>query len=376
MRILIGSIIIPLLFFYSCSKKIGSHSNANAVDTTTNNISTNQISDSTRKEWAKSNIIWIKKGMPTSRPSIIDIVTNYKNNLCGSLNEDGICQIWNMETGVDLYVLHLEHEIPVHCLRFSHDGKFLATNASSTIYDPGSSRGNYHTDEIKVSLWSSINGQWIKDFQFQQDDPPCNLEFSDDNKYLFFYNRCRIEIRNIDSGVVIKTGIWRPIDSGFFLPQKIISITPFYPHDGDFSVWDIYKDSLLYSKNAYQGFIRTFTCSNDENILATTGQEDQTLKIWKISTGELLRSFTLNVPQVHYGSISPDGQYFAAGSTNGDVNILELEKGEIVQSYKEYHAYVHSIAWSYDGKIVFVGYIDGTIIALKACLCTKDKIVP
>jgi WD40 repeat protein len=376
MKMLINDLFIFLLFFNACSRKTTSSNNAQITDTVKNNINANQISDSTKEEWSKSNIAWIKKGISTSRPSIVCIVANSKNHLCGSLTEDGICQVWNMGTGVDLYTLHIDHDIPVHRMAFSHDGKYLVTNASSTIYDPESPRGNYHTDEIKVSLWHSDNGKWIKDFKFKQDDPPCNLEFSDDDKNLFFYNRCRIEIYDVDSSALIKSGIWRPFDSGFFLPQKKLSIAPYYPHDGDFSVWDIYKDSLLYSKSAYKGFIRTYSCSKDENILATTGQEDQTIKMWNISSGELLHSFTLNVPQVHYGSISPDGKYYAAGSTNGDVNIFELEKGEIVQSYKKYHSYIHSVTWSPEGNIVFVGFIDGTIIAFKSSFSANDKIAP
>jgi WD40 repeat protein len=330
------------------------------------------ISDSTKEFKVKSNAFWIKKGPQIYDPAIVTIISNSKNQLSASLSKNGICQVWNTKTGVDYYTLQLENNVQITELAFSHDGRQLVTIASSTIYDPGSSRGNYHTDEIKVSLWDAINGTWIKDFSFQQDDPPENIGFSLDDSNLLLINLGKKQVLDIRTGRIIKEGTTDIISQdGVFSPLDTYYLVPYSPRNGDFSLWDLHNDSLLLSRTAYKGFIRTFTWSLNEDILVTTGQEEQTIKTWKIPNGELLRTINLNVAVVHSGSVSPNGKYFAGGSINGEVNVWDLQSGTIIQSYKEYHVYVHCIAWSPTEDLVYSGFSDGTIIAIKTSFSQK-----
>ena len=58
---------------------------------------------------------------------------------------------------------------------------------------------------------------------------------------------------------------------------------------------------------------------------AVSASSDQTLKVWDLSTGELVASFTGN-GAVHVCAVGTDGVTFVAGDASGQVHILRLEE--------------------------------------------------
>jgi WD40 repeat protein len=136
-------------------------------------------------------------------------------------------------------------------------------------------------------------------------------------------------------------------------------------HDpvGNILVWDLQKERQLFKVQAHQGFTRTISWPFDEKILVTTGQSDNCIKVWEIPSGKLLKTVRLDVEEVHYGSVSPTGKYFAGSGKNGTVTIWDLESEKRIRSYTGYPSYIWSIAWSADEKLVYSGHRDGTIVA-------------
>ena len=95
------------------------------------------------------------------------------------------------------------------------------------------------------------------------------------------------------------------------------------------------------------------------------------LKVWEMPQGKLQRSFRMDVPPVHCGSVSPSGRYFAGGSITGDLNVWGLDSGRIVQSFHLNAGYIRTVAWSPDESLIFMGFLDGTIIALRNMMLKK-----
>ena len=88
------------------------------------------------------------------------------------------------------------------------------------------------------------------------------------------------------------------------------------------------------------------------------------IKVLNIPDGKIVKTFKMNITEVQNGSVSPSGKYFAGGNRGGVIEIWDMESGNIVRTYNEYKYVVSSICWSSDGKYVYCGYFDGTIIAL------------
>ncbi|WP_445300728.1 MULTISPECIES: WD40 repeat domain-containing protein [unclassified Microcoleus] len=55
-----------------------------------------------------------------------------------------------------------------------------------------------------------------------------------------------------------------------------------------------------------------------------SGSDDNTLKVWDLSTGNLIASFTLENP-IASCAIAPDGVTIVAGDESGRVYFLRLE---------------------------------------------------
>src|SRR5690606_13305841 len=111
----------------------------------------------------------------------------------------------------------------------------------------------------------------------------------------------------------------------------------------------------------------------DLKRLASVG-EDGTLRIWNISTGQLLKSIELGGEALHSVAVSPDGRYIAAGSlaiylcdTHQNYHVRELSRGD---------ASVESLAFTPDGTQLAAGFrydhvellaLDGTLIQRVPC---------
>lgn len=114
--------------------------------------------------------------------------------------------------------------------------------------------------------------------------------------------------------------------------------------------------------------VRSVAFSSDGKTLASGGQ-DNTVRIWEITTGKELRRFTaltgLGSENTWVSSIafSPDGKRLAAGTMNGpgEVVIWELATGKESRPLRMNRAGVESLVFSPDGKALAAGTQDGLI---------------
>jgi WD40 repeat protein len=303
------------------------------------------------------------RSLTTHNGPVEKIESNARNGLSASLSQDGRICVWETATGKDAYTLSYFDNLLMQNLTFSHDGKYIVTFASRTVYDPGSPKGNYHTDEVNASLWDAGSGEWIREYPFGPDDWISNLGFTRDDKGLLVSIGDNIQKYDIATGKLVSES--RPHTTGRISPQSTYSVAFAYPNNGDIAVWNLSRDTLEFIRNAHPGFTRTVSVSDDETILVSSGQEDQKVKVWEMPQGKLRNEFRMNVPQVHPGCVSPSGKYFAGGSVTGAVSIWDLKSGRLLQSFNDYPCYLWSVAWSPDEKLIFGGFNDGTIIAVR-----------
>ena len=105
--------------------------------------------------------------------------------------------------------------------------------------------------------------------------------------------------------------------------------------------------------------------SYDESLLALISQDESTIKVWEMKTGNLTTSIPIRVPQLTCGCVSPSGKYLIGGSATGEINIWELNSGKIILTYKDYPNYINCVSWSTDERYVFAGFYNGSILALR-----------
>jgi len=204
----------------------------------------------------------------------------------------------------------LEHSSVVCCVRFSNDGKYLASgcNKSAQIYDVETGEKAYTFSE---------------DIGKDGDLYIRSVCFSPDNKYL----ACGAE-------------------------------------DHTVKVWDVENKRLHHTFVGHELDIYSLDFSRDGNLIVS-GSGDKKAKIWDLEKGECL--FTLGNEEVGPKdgvtsvAFSPDGRLVAAGSLDRIVRLWDAQTGFFLERYEGHLDSVYSVAFSPDGKSLASGSLDKTL---------------
>ncbi|KIJ38894.1 hypothetical protein M422DRAFT_60773 [Sphaerobolus stellatus SS14] len=213
---------------------------------------------------------------------------------------------------LDVNLLHtLDHESVVCCVRFSADGKYLATgcNRSAQIYD---TKTGAQTCELIDEAAAKLRDLYIR-----------SLCFSPDGKYL-------------------ATGA----------------------EDKQIRIWDIAKKRIRTVFEGHTQEIYSLDFSRDGRYIIS-GSGDKTARMWELDTGKH-RIYAINDPPetdagVTSVAISADGKYVAAGSLDTFVRIWDSQTGQLVDQLKGHTDSVYSVAFTPDGKGLVSGSLDQTL---------------
>lgn len=216
-----------------------------------------------------------------------------------------------MSLNLDM-VSNFEHSSVVCCVKFSNDGKFLATgcNRSAQIFD--------------VDTFQKVC-QLIDDTVDQNEDLYIrSICFSPDGKYL-------------------ATGA----------EDKLIRI------------WDISKKKIKQYFHGHELDIYSLDFSADGKTLVS-GSGDRTARIWDMETGKSI--FTLSIEDVGARdagvtsvAISPDGRLLVGGSLDRFIRIWDIKTGYLLDRLEGHVDSVYSVAFSPDGKYLVSGALDRTL---------------
>ncbi|CAP69108.1 uncharacterized protein PODANS_7_10660 [Podospora anserina S mat+] len=211
---------------------------------------------------------------------------------------------------LDVDLVHtLQHESVVCCVRFSADGKFVATgcNRSAQIYDVQTG------DKVCILQDESIdlNGDlYIR-----------SVCFSPDGQYL-------------------ATGA----------EDKLIR------------VWDIKNRQIRNTFAGHEQDIYSLDFARDGRTIAS-GSGDRTVRLWDIETG--LNTATLTIEDgVTTVAISPDAKYVAAGSLDKSVRVWDVKTGLLLERLEGPEGHkdsVYSVAFSPYSRDLVSGSLDKTI---------------
>lgn len=211
---------------------------------------------------------------------------------------------------LDVDLVHsLEHHSVVCCVRFSADGKYVATgcNRSAQIYD-------VNTGQLVCKLQDEA-AEREGDLYIR------SVCFSPDGKYL-------------------ATGA----------------------EDKQIRVWDIKTRQIRYQFQGHDQDIYSLDFSRNGRHIAS-GSGDRTVRMWDMESGQCV--LTLSIADgVTTVAISPDGRYVAAGSLDRTVRVWDTSTGFLVERLEAPDGHtdsVYSVAFTPDGKDLVSGSLDKTI---------------
>ncbi|WFC94897.1 general transcription repressor [Malassezia brasiliensis] len=217
------------------------------------------------------------------------------------------------QPALDVSLVHtLMHDSVVCCVRFSPDGKFLATgcNRAANIYD---SKTGAKTCVLQDASSDSEGDLYIR-----------SVCFSPDGKYL-------------------ATGA----------------------EDRQIRIWDIVEKKIKTTLTGHKQEIYSLEYSQDGRILAS-GSGDKTVRIWDMESGTPIHVLYTS-PGLNYGpgvtaiALSPDGRLVAAGALDTFVRVWDTKTGKLRCRLKGHKDSIYSVAFMPDGQTLVSGSLDKTI---------------
>lgn len=100
------------------------------------------------------------------------------------------------------------------------------------------------------------------------------------------------------------------------------------------------------------------TLGNNQLISASA---DKTVKVWDLTSGEVLQTLRGHTSFINAIAVSPDGQQLASGSADGEIRLWDLASGETRQTFADSSVSINALAITRNGQQIISGNAEGVI---------------
>lgn len=274
-------------------------------------------------------------------------------------NEDDWSVVYNPNVQTSFNVdlgSTLDHSSVVCCVRFSQDGRYLATgcNRSAQIYDAESGE--------KLHIFSDDNSK-DGDLYIR------SVCFSPDGKLLAAGAEDKtVKVWDIEHKRIAHTFVGHDLD--------IYSLD--FTYDGKFivsgsgdkkaKVWDVEKGKCVFTLGnedfGPKDGVTSVAISPDGRLIAA-GSLDRVVRLWDAHTGYYLDRYEGHLDSVYSVAFSPDGRSLASGSLDKTLKLWDLSgsrtRSRCRSTFTGHKDFVLSVAFSPDGNWLISGSKDRNV---------------
>lgn len=282
-----------------------------------------------------------------------DIAISPDGRFVASVSDDQTAIIWDVMTGEMLHQLQ-GHNADVLAIAIHPNGETVLTGSLDGYLMVWDINSGELVQEMKYVLY--------EDFADSLELSIRDLAYSPDGQYIAVLNSFTISILdaltlsnefNFDFEAQITFGT----NLHFSPDGQYIAVGG---QNGTIALLDLESQSRTRTLVGHSSDVNQVVFSPDGKQLASTAIRDVTgpdlnIKIWDVATGTEIYRFLEDYQKLGFTRLmySPNGQYLAVGSLNGNVIVWELLNGALVQALEDDQiSAIYGIDYSHNGKFI------------------------
>lgn len=146
--------------------------------------------------------------------------------------------------------------------------------------------------------------------------------------------------------------------------------------DETIKLWSLPDGKLLRTLRGHLGQVNNLSFSGNDKWLASAST-DRTVRIWDVHTGELLKVLRGHTDQVIgvYFSQDDSATFVASTSFDNTVKLWDVRQGIEVKTLRGHTGAINNVAYSYDGKTISSCSDDKTVKVWSTDLTTQEPLM-
>ncbi|MCF7809430.1 WD40 repeat domain-containing protein [bacterium] len=275
---------------------------------------------------------------------------------CGT---DNSIKLWIVETGRELRTF-IGHSQDVQCVRFSSDGKYIISGSKDRT----------------AKLWDVLTGETIRTYEKHSDEINA-VAFSNDDGFIGTASNDKTAILwDTETGKIVHffEGHKQPVSSIAFSPDNRYLLTGSFDYTA--KLWSLengknvrtYKGTFSsFAGGLFKGIFRNMLDGHSDYVTSVdfspngefvaTGSHDQTVRLWRTTTGEEIRDFKARSKSGSLKGVTSicfnrDNDHIVTGNLDGTVRIWKTSKRREVQRFEGHTDFVNSVVYSPDGRYI------------------------
>ncbi|KAG6889641.1 hypothetical protein C0995_015756 [Termitomyces sp. Mi166 len=215
----------------------------------------------------------------------------------------------------------------------------------------------------------------------------CCVKFSPDGRYLATGTNRTVQVYDVKTGVKIRVLQVDGKDHDNYIRSVCFSrdgkLLATGADDKQIRIWDITTKYIHHIFIGHEGKVHSVEFSRDGHFIVS-GSEDKTVRIWnmhdkssKVYSNNDTLSQNDDVAEVASVAISPNGQFVASGSVDAGVRIWDVATGALLKCFKGHMDSVYSVAFTPDERGLVSGSLDKRLKYWDiSALAMKDELAP